>query len=102
MCLLKLLTKIRILIYDSGKLVWHLKLYWKHYAMKKIIIALVFVFSLISFQQAGAQQLRFYYYPKSNVYYDIANHQYIYLNNGTWTTVTTLPSGMIATGRRVV
>jgi hypothetical protein len=70
--------------------------------MKKIIVALLLVISLMSFQQAGAQQLKFYYYPKSNVYYDVANHQYIYLHNGTWTTVTSLPSGMTATGRRVI
>ena len=70
--------------------------------MKKIIIALVFAFSLISFQQAGAQQLRFYYYPKSNLYYDTAGHPYYCLNNGTWIRVTALPSGMTVTGRRVI
>lgn len=70
--------------------------------MKKIIVALLLVISLISFQQAGAQQLKYYYYPRTNVYYDLANHQYIYLNNGTWTTVTTLPHGLTASGRRVL
>src|SRR6185503_19921841 len=74
----------------------------KPIVMKKIIIALLLVISLISFQQAGAQQLKYYYYPSSNVYYDVANHHYIYLNNGTWTTVTSLPLGIRASGRRVL
>ena len=43
---------------------------------------------------AKAQNLKFYYYPDNNVYYDVASHQYVYLNNGAWTTVQTLPSGI--------
>jgi hypothetical protein len=70
--------------------------------MKKIILALAFIISLMSVQSAGAQQLRFYYYPSSNVYYDIAGHQYIYLDNGTWLTVTSLPPGVAVTGRKVL
>ena len=70
--------------------------------MKKIIVALLLAISLISFQQAGAQQLKFYYYPSSNVYYDLANHHYVYLNNGTWTTINTFPPRFRARDRRVI
>lgn len=53
--------------------------------------------------KAGAQQLKFYYYPERNVYYDITHRHYIYSNNGTCITVTTLPSGMsVARTRRVI
>jgi len=70
--------------------------------MKKIIVALLLAISLISFQQAGAQQLKFYYYPSSNVYYDLAHHHYVYLNNGTWTTINTYPPRFSTRDRRVV
>jgi hypothetical protein len=70
--------------------------------MKKIFFALLLIGSLVS-MNAGAQQLKFYYYPKSNVYYDVTHRHYIYSNNGSWTTVTTLPSGVSVTRtRRVV
>jgi hypothetical protein len=69
--------------------------------MKKILFALLLI-GAISIK-AGAQQLKFYYYPQRNVYYDVTHRHYIYSNNGTWTTVTALPSGMSVTGtRRVV
>ena len=71
--------------------------------MKKIFFALVLFCSLLSFQKAGAQRLKFYYYPNSNVYYDVAHKQYIYSNNGNWTPVTTLPGGMnVVRSRRVI
>src|SRR5215208_6538210 len=60
--------------------------------MKKILLSLLLIAGIAS---AGiAQQLKFYYYPGANVYYDVANKHYIYLNNGSWTTVNTLPSGV--------
>ncbi len=62
--------------------------------MKKVLIVLFMFASLIMFKQANAQQLKFYYYPNNNVYYDVAHKQYIYSDNGNWTTVTTLPSGL--------
>lgn len=44
---------------------------------------------------AKAQQgnLRFYYYPSSNVYYDVASQQYYYDPSGSWVTVKQLPAG---------
>jgi len=69
--------------------------------MKKIFFALLLIVSLISFKEAAAQQLKFYYYPNSNVYYDVTHRYYIYLNHGTWITVRTLPF-RISTTRRVV
>ena len=62
--------------------------------MKKLICCILLAFSLISFQQANAQKSKFYYYPSSNVYYDVVNKHYIYPNNGNWQTVRVLPSGI--------
>ena len=71
--------------------------------MKKILFALLMLFSLLSFKQAGAQQSKFYYYPTPNVYYDMSNHKYIYLDNGNWVKVTTLPAHVkVNNSRKVV
>jgi hypothetical protein len=70
--------------------------------MKKIIFGLLLVVSIMSFNKAASQQLKFYYYPESNLYYDVVNRQYIYLNNGTWTTVHVLPATKSDGGRKVV
>src|SRR5258705_3613280 len=70
--------------------------------MKKIIVGMLLIISLISFQQAGAQQQKFYYYPKSNVYYDLAHRHYVYLNNGNWTPATNYPPRFSRRDRRVV
>jgi hypothetical protein len=59
--------------------------------MKKIIFLLILVISVSAFK-ADAQQLKFYYYPGSNVYYDVANKQYVYVENGNWVTVSKLPA----------
>jgi hypothetical protein len=70
--------------------------------MKKIIIAVLLVVFAVGFNKLSAQQLKFYYYPESNIYYDVVNKQYVYLNNGTWTTVHVLPATKSASGRKVV
>jgi hypothetical protein len=74
--------------------------------MKKILIAIFCLAAFLIFKPANAQQqqMRFYYYPSSNMYYDITNKQYIYSDNGNWTTVTTLPSTVTLnrTGRVIV
>ena len=71
--------------------------------MKKIIMALLFILGFALGNNVQAQHLRFYYYPKSNVYYDPAHKQYIYSSNGSWTTVQTLPASVTVKGdRRVV
>src|SRR5689334_21968617 len=59
--------------------------------MKKIIFALCILFVAAIPISLQAQQVKFYYYPKANVYYDPSAKRYIYLENGNWTTVQTLP-----------
>jgi hypothetical protein len=72
--------------------------------MKKLFLLMGFVLALATANQAAAQQLRFYYYPASNVYYDVSLGQYVYYDNGGWVTVRTLPSNiqLVKTGRTVV
>ncbi len=36
----------------------------------------------------------YYYYPKANVYYNPSVGNYLYLYNGAWITVNTLPNGV--------
>jgi len=79
--------------------------------MKKIMITLlsIVVFGCIVKAQDStvtkttttshaARQLKFYCYPKANVYYDPANRHYIYDDSGNWTTVQTLPSTINVNG----
>ena len=69
--------------------------------MKKLLF-LLFLVAGIGFS-GTAQQLKFYYYPSSNVYYDVANKQYIYVDSATWSTVSVLPSRIhIAKTPRVI
>ena len=71
--------------------------------MKKILFLFLLAVAISSAKQAGAQQKKFYYYPNSNMYYDVGSHQYIYLNNSGWVNVNTLPPGIIVNKtRRVV
>ena len=59
--------------------------------MKKLLFALCILFAAAIPISTQAQQMKFYYYPKANVYYNPSTKRYIYLENGTWTTVQTLP-----------
>ena len=59
--------------------------------MKKLIFILCILFAATVPVSVQAQQMKFYYYPQSNVYYDPGKKHYIYLENGTWTTVGVLP-----------
>jgi len=71
--------------------------------MKKIFFALLLIASILSVKQAGAQLIKFYYYPNTNVYYDVTQRQYIYADNGNWVTVAALPTGIrVVNTRRVV
>jgi len=54
--------------------------------MKQLFAAVLMITGLALGQKASAQQLRYYYYPSSNVYYDIANHTYIVPSGGSWVT----------------
>ena len=77
--------------------------------MKKIIPAvfatiLVTMMGFSSTAQVTTQTRHtFYYYPASNIYYDIEGKQYLFNDHGTWTTTKTLPSGVVIskTSRRV-
>ena len=60
--------------------------------MKKILILLVLVAGFVF--TGFAQQLKFYYYPGSNIYYDVSKKKYIYPANGSWKTVNVLPAGV--------
>jgi hypothetical protein len=66
--------------------------------MKQFFAAVALVVALCVGQQAGAQKLRFYYYPASNSYYDIANKTYIYPSGGSWVTRGALPSRLSVLG----
>ena len=68
--------------------------------MKKIIVVLALLFAFGSFKQATAQaRVSYYYYPSSNVYYNISTGDYWYYNPGStaWITVRSLPSGITIT-----
>ncbi|HEY0678395.1 MAG TPA: hypothetical protein VGD17_08910 [Chitinophagaceae bacterium] len=67
--------------------------------MKRILIALVFVAGFIIIgKTAAAQQLKYFYYPATNVYYDPGSDRYIYYRNGSWTQVPVLPPSMAVAG----
>lgn len=40
----------------------------------------------------GYDHVDYYYLPDIDCYYDVSNHQYIYLNGRTWTRSTALPA----------
>jgi hypothetical protein len=68
--------------------------------MKKLLLFLLIAFVVSISTQA---QLKFYYYPATNVYYDVAQGRYIYLDNGSWTPVAVLPAKIkAANGPRYV
>jgi len=62
--------------------------------MKKIILALAVLFALGSTTPAAAQQVKFYYYPSSNVYYNPSTTEYWYYDAPTtkWVEARTLPT----------
>ena len=59
--------------------------------MKKLLLSVLVVVSVLLSKASDAQGIRYYYYPGSNVYYDPAHNQYIYYNGSTWTTARRLP-----------
>ena len=73
----------------------------KSFSMKKIILALVLVFTLGGSAKLAAQESRvkFYYYPSSNIYYNPSTNQYWYYNTTTtaWLEVKTLPTTIVVT-----
>jgi hypothetical protein len=68
--------------------------------MKKALLyyITVFIMSILAYITVNAQTNKtFYYYPSQNVYYDVTGKQYLFNDGGTWTTVKTLPSGVVLT-----
>ena len=65
--------------------------------MKKIILGLVFLFAIVGASKISAQETQkvtFYYYPSSNVYYNVSAADYWYFDDATkaWVEVKTLPT----------
>jgi hypothetical protein len=65
--------------------------------MKKIILGLVFLFVITAASKISAQETQkvtFYYYPSSNVYYNVSASDYWYFDdaNKAWVEVKTLPT----------
>src|SRR6201999_4501720 len=80
--------------------------------MKKIIFCAAILLSCLTYKTASAQihislglnigsqpdwgpvgydHADYYYMPDIDVYYDVANHQYVYLQNNVWVHAGTLP-----------
>ena len=55
-------------------------------------MTLLVVAGLFAAAPAGAQQVRFFYYPDANVYFNTTSKKYIVLENGNWVTVAKLPA----------
>ncbi|KGO91360.1 hypothetical protein [Flavobacterium subsaxonicum] len=75
--------------------------------MKNVLLALLFFTCGLSQAQvsvnvnigtppawgpAGYTEVRYYYLPDIEVYYDINTAQYIYINNGNWVRASALPT----------
>ena len=65
--------------------------------MKKIILGLVFLFAIAGASKISAQasqKVTFYYYPSSNVYYNVAATDYWYYDEpmNAWVEVKSLPA----------
>jgi hypothetical protein len=70
--------------------------------MKKIMLGLMFLFAVgtaIKDTAQETQRVRFYYYPSSNIYYNVSTGEYWYYDNGTtnWVEVKTLPTTITVT-----
>jgi hypothetical protein len=59
--------------------------------MKKLLL---FILLSTATSLAVDAQKKFYYYPASNVYYDLSQKQYVYLDGSNWTPVRSLPAGL--------
>jgi hypothetical protein len=62
--------------------------------MKKLIVFLAIICALVQLSPANAQKHKFYYYPGSNVYFDVAGKQFIYFNGSNWVTAKALPANI--------
>ena len=70
--------------------------------MKQLFATILMLVGLAQGPEASAQQLRYYYYPSSNVYYDVANNRYIVPSGSSWVTRSAASSrDMVLGGNRV-
>jgi hypothetical protein len=65
--------------------------------MKKIILGFILLFAIAGASRISAQETQkvtFYYYPSSNVYYNVSVSDYWYYDEATnaWVEVKTLPT----------
>lgn len=65
--------------------------------MKKVILGLMLLFAVGMATKVSAQdtqKVTYYYYPSSNVYYNVSSGEYWYYDDGTtnWTLVKALPA----------
>jgi hypothetical protein len=63
--------------------------------MKKLILGIILLFAIASKISAQAtQKVTFYYYPSSNVYYNVVASDYWYYDDATstWVEVKALPT----------
>lgn len=68
-----------------------------------IWITLLVLVSTSFLQTVHAQLLRFNYYPKTNVYYDLTHKEYIYNEEGKWLKSADVPEGYeVSNSKRVV
>ena len=68
-----------------------------------IWITLLILVSTSFLQTVHAQLMRFNYYPKTNVYYDLTNKEYIYNEEGKWVKSPEVPEGYeVSNSPRVV
>ncbi len=68
--------------------------------MKGTIVGLALLFTLGGAAKLAAQEtqkITFYYYPSSNVYYNVSSGEYWYYDDvrTTWTLVKTLPATIV-------
>jgi len=69
--------------------------------MKKVIFGLLLLFAVttkLSAQTTGEAQIKYWYYPSQNVYYNDATGDYWYFDNGTtkWVSSKTLVAPYVA------
>jgi len=71
--------------------------------MKKILKGILLLMAALVMRETKAQTaLRFYYYPKNNVYYSFSEKQYIYVDQGDWKKVDKLPDEIILSSKEKV
>jgi hypothetical protein len=67
------------------------------------MIPAMLLFSVLSLTaSAQNQMIRFHYYPKSNVYYEVSNKTYIFLKDDIWVEKQELPKEITLSGNHKI